>query len=169
VLNDHEHIRLIFLPNIIQFSNIIDSFYLVIYWCTTEVYWPKSKFRTFTWQSNSRVFETNKKINKLQYSFQLRKTSRSQVLHNRTIEHYAFDILGPFFLFALLQNMQFLFTRDLARSTVTDTTQAQWFAVIPRQIIATFLPFNAGIKSLRATLDDEIFYWEFCFLNRAFR
>jgi hypothetical protein len=31
------------------------------------------------------------------------------------------------------------------------------------------LPFNAGIKSLRATLPDEIFYWGFCFLNREFR
>jgi hypothetical protein len=31
------------------------------------------------------------------------------------------------------------------------------------------LPFNAGIKSLLATLPDKIFYWEFCFLNRAFR
>jgi hypothetical protein len=30
-------------------------------------------------------------------------------------------------------------------------------------------PFNAGIKSLRATLPDEIFYWEFCYLNHAFR
>jgi hypothetical protein len=30
-------------------------------------------------------------------------------------------------------------------------------------------PFNAGIKSLRATLPDEMFYWEFCFLNGAFR
>jgi hypothetical protein len=30
-------------------------------------------------------------------------------------------------------------------------------------------PFNAGIKSLRATLPNEIFYWGFCFLNRAFR
>jgi hypothetical protein len=28
--------------------------------------------------------------------------------------------------------------------------------------------FKAGIKSLRATLHDEIFYWGFCFLNRAF-
>jgi hypothetical protein len=28
---------------------------------------------------------------------------------------------------------------------------------------------NAGIKSLRATLPNEIFYWGFCFLNRAFR
>jgi hypothetical protein len=31
-----------------------------------------------------------------------------------------------------------------------------------------FKPFNAGIKSFRATLPDEIFYWEFCFLKRAF-
>jgi hypothetical protein len=30
------------------------------------------------------------------------------------------------------------------------------------------LPFNAGIKSLRATLHDEIFYWRFCFLNGVF-
>jgi hypothetical protein len=30
-------------------------------------------------------------------------------------------------------------------------------------------PFNTGIKSLRATLPDEIFYWGFFFLNRAFR
>jgi hypothetical protein len=30
-------------------------------------------------------------------------------------------------------------------------------------------PFNAGIKSLRATLPDEKFYWGFYFLNRAFR
>jgi hypothetical protein len=30
-------------------------------------------------------------------------------------------------------------------------------------------PFNAGIKSLFATLPDEIFYWGFYFLNRAFR
>jgi hypothetical protein len=29
--------------------------------------------------------------------------------------------------------------------------------------------FKAGNKSLRATPLDEIFYWEFCFLNRAFR
>jgi hypothetical protein len=29
-------------------------------------------------------------------------------------------------------------------------------------------PFNAGIKSLRATLPDESFSWGFC-LNRAFR
>jgi hypothetical protein len=29
--------------------------------------------------------------------------------------------------------------------------------------------FKAGIKSLRATLPDEIFYWEFCFSNRAVR
>jgi hypothetical protein len=28
--------------------------------------------------------------------------------------------------------------------------------------------FNTVINSLRATLPDEIFYWEFCFLNRAF-
>jgi hypothetical protein len=27
---------------------------------------------------------------------------------------------------------------------------------------------NAGIKPLRATLPDEIFYWGFCFLNSAF-
>jgi hypothetical protein len=30
-------------------------------------------------------------------------------------------------------------------------------------------PLNAGIKSLRATLPDETFYYGFCFLNRAFR
>jgi hypothetical protein len=30
-------------------------------------------------------------------------------------------------------------------------------------------PFKAGVKSLSATLHDEIFYWVFCFLNRAFR
>jgi hypothetical protein len=30
-------------------------------------------------------------------------------------------------------------------------------------------PFNAGIKSLGATLPDESFYFGFCFLNRAFR
>jgi hypothetical protein len=35
--------------------------------------------------------------------------------------------------------------------------------------IATQLNFKAEIKFLRATLPDEIFYWEFCFLNRAFR
>jgi hypothetical protein len=29
--------------------------------------------------------------------------------------------------------------------------------------------FNPGIKSLRATLPDESFYWGLCFLNRAFR
>jgi hypothetical protein len=29
-------------------------------------------------------------------------------------------------------------------------------------------PFNTRIKSLRATLPDEIFYWGFFFLNRAF-
>jgi hypothetical protein len=28
---------------------------------------------------------------------------------------------------------------------------------------------NVGIKSRRATLPDEIFYWGFFFLNRAFR
>jgi hypothetical protein len=28
---------------------------------------------------------------------------------------------------------------------------------------------GTGIKSLRAKLPDEIFYWGFCFLNRAFR
>jgi hypothetical protein len=28
-------------------------------------------------------------------------------------------------------------------------------------------PFNAGVKSLRATLPDEIFYCGFCFLNHA--
>jgi hypothetical protein len=28
--------------------------------------------------------------------------------------------------------------------------------------------YPAGIKSPRATLPDEIFYWGFCFLNRAF-
>jgi hypothetical protein len=27
----------------------------------------------------------------------------------------------------------------------------------------------AGFKSLGATLPDEIVYWAFCFLNRAFR
>jgi hypothetical protein len=33
-----------------------------------------------------------------------------------------------------------------------------------------YSPFNAGIKSLRATLPDDIFFYlEFCFLNRAFR
>jgi hypothetical protein len=32
-----------------------------------------------------------------------------------------------------------------------------------------YSPYNAGIKSLRATLPDEIFYWSFCFLNRVFR
>jgi hypothetical protein len=30
-------------------------------------------------------------------------------------------------------------------------------------------PFNTGIKSLRATPPDKIFYWGFCFLNREFR
>jgi hypothetical protein len=30
-------------------------------------------------------------------------------------------------------------------------------------------PFNAGIKSLRATLPDDIFYRGFCFFNRALR
>jgi hypothetical protein len=29
--------------------------------------------------------------------------------------------------------------------------------------------FDAGIKSLRATLPEENFYWGFCFLNLAFR
>jgi hypothetical protein len=29
-------------------------------------------------------------------------------------------------------------------------------------------PLTPGIKSLRATLPDEICYWGFCFLNRAF-
>jgi hypothetical protein len=31
------------------------------------------------------------------------------------------------------------------------------------------LTLNAGITSLRARIPDENFYWEFCFLNRAFR
>jgi hypothetical protein len=35
--------------------------------------------------------------------------------------------------------------------------------------VAEVLTFNAGIKSLRATLNDEIFNCGFCFLNRAFR
>jgi hypothetical protein len=30
-------------------------------------------------------------------------------------------------------------------------------------------PLKVGIKSLRVTLPDEIFYWRFCFLNRVFR
>jgi hypothetical protein len=29
-------------------------------------------------------------------------------------------------------------------------------------------PFNAGIKSVRTTLPDKIFYWGFCFLNCVF-
>jgi hypothetical protein len=30
-------------------------------------------------------------------------------------------------------------------------------------VINVLQPFNAGIKSLRATLPDEIFDWGFCF------
>jgi hypothetical protein len=37
-----------------------------------------------------------------------------------------------------------------------------------KKMLKYYLPFNAEIKSLRATLPDEIFYWGFCFLNRAF-
>jgi hypothetical protein len=32
-----------------------------------------------------------------------------------------------------------------------------------------FQLLNAGIKSLRATLSDEMFYWGFFFMKRAFR
>jgi hypothetical protein len=38
-----------------------------------------------------------------------------------------------------------------------------------RQKLLHHQPFNSGIKSLRATLPDEIFYWGVCFLNCAFR
>jgi hypothetical protein len=30
------------------------------------------------------------------------------------------------------------------------------------------LTLNAGIQSIRAMVPEEIFYWAFCFLNRAF-
>jgi hypothetical protein len=30
-------------------------------------------------------------------------------------------------------------------------------------------PCNVGIKSVRATLSDKIFYWGFCFLNKYMR
>jgi hypothetical protein len=39
----------------------------------------------------------------------------------------------------------------------------------PKRLLNHDHPFKAGIKSLRATLPDEIFYWGFCFLNSAFR
>jgi hypothetical protein len=41
--------------------------------------------------------------------------------------------------------------------------------VFTEQFVIYSQPFNAGIKSLRAALPDEMFYWGFCFLNRAFR
>jgi hypothetical protein len=41
--------------------------------------------------------------------------------------------------------------------------------ILQKPILLHFNTFNAGIKSLRATLPDEIFYWGLCFLNRAFR
>jgi hypothetical protein len=48
-------------------------------------------------------------------------------------------------------------------------------AVRPRTVVGFLVKksaftyiFKAVIKSLRATLPDEILYWEFCFLNSAF-
>jgi hypothetical protein len=51
---------------------------------------------------------------------------------------------------------------------------ALWFyigtthIIIREELIARAYPLNFGIKSLRATLSDEIFYCGFYFLNRAF-
>jgi hypothetical protein len=42
-------------------------------------------------------------------------------------------------------------------------------AFIVEDIPLYLLTLNAEIKSLRATLPDETFYWGFCFLNHAFR
>jgi hypothetical protein len=42
-------------------------------------------------------------------------------------------------------------------------------AVVQIWMFGYINPFIAEIKSLCATVPDEIFYWGFCLLDRAFR
>jgi hypothetical protein len=57
-----------------------------------------------------------------------------------------------------------LFTITLYSSVRTTLVHNHTKYLVP---FTKFEPFNTGIKSLRAALPDEIFYWGVCFLNRA--